>query len=144
MYATFGGAMVGAGVFTGILAGLLGVGGGIVIVPVLYTLFALMGVYSAVHMHLAVGTSLSTTVVTANTSRRAHMKRGSVDTALLRNWAPWIIVGVIVGAVFAGYTSSRVLTLIFACVSLVVAAYMAWGATRERYIVSALPTGVVR
>src|SRR5699024_12698719 len=101
MYATFGGAMVGAGVFTGILAGLLGVGGGIVIVPVLYTLFTLMGVDSAVNMHLAVGTALSAIVVTATTSTRAHMKRGSVDTALLRHWAPWLIVGGQVGGVVA-------------------------------------------
>lgn len=144
MYATFGGALVAAGVFAGLLAGLLGVGGGIVIVPVLYNLFALMGIDSAINMHLAVGTSLSTIVVTATTSTRAHLQRGSVDKALLRNWAPWIIVGVIAGAVFAGYVSSRVLVLIFASVSLVVAGYMAWGGGREHYLARSLPTGLPR
>src|SRR5699024_111416 len=63
---------------------------------------------------------------------------------LLRNWAPWIIVGVILGAILAGYASSRALTLVFASVSLVVAGYMVWGTLRERYIASSLPTGLPR
>lgn len=141
---TFGGMMIGAGIFAGLLAGLLGVGGGIVIVPVLYNLFALMGVDSSVNMHLAVGTSLSTIIVTATTSTRAHLRRGAVDKALLRNWAPWIIVGVVIGAVFAGYASARILTLIFASVSLIVAGFMGWPSMRDRYLASSLPSGLPR
>lgn len=143
-YVTFGAALVGAGVFAGLLAGLLGVGGGIIIVPILYSLFTLMGVDSSVNMHLAIGTSLSTIIVTATTSTRAHLRRGSVDTSLLRNWAPWIIVGVIIGAVLVSYATSRFLTLVFASVSLVVACYMSWGSARELYLASSFPTGLPR
>lgn len=136
--------MMAAGIFAGLLAGMLGVGGGIVIVPVLYNLFTLMGVDSSVNMHLAVGTSLSTIIVTASTSTRAHLRHDAVDKVLLRNWAPWIMVGVVIGAVVAGYASSHVLTLIFASVSLIVAAYMGWGGARDWYLASSLPTGLPR
>lgn len=114
-----------AGAFAGLLAGLLGIGGGIVIVPALFYLFTVLDLDLAVRMPLAVGTSLSTIVVTATVSTRAHWRRGSVDVALLRSWAPWILVGVVIGAFVAGYAPQGVMLVVFATVALVVALYMA-------------------
>ncbi|MXQ11734.1 sulfite exporter TauE/SafE family protein [Microvirga makkahensis] len=117
-------AMVGAGAVGGILAGLLGVGGGIVIVPLLYHLLGLMDVASDISMHIAVGTSLAIIVPTAFISARSHAKRGSVDGALLRSWGPAIFIGVLLGTVLAGGFDSEVLVAIFATVALLVAANM--------------------
>ena len=88
---------VAAGTEGGILAGLLGVGGGIVIVPALYLALSATKLAVGVEMQVAVATSLATIVLTALSSSRAHNRRGAVDHALLRRWSPWIIVGVVVG-----------------------------------------------
>jgi len=118
-------AMLVAGLAAGFVAGLLGVGGGIVIVPVLFQVFSILGIDPAVKMHLAVGTSLATIVLTAALSTRAHYRRGSVDTTLLRSWGPAVLIGVLIGSVLAGYVSGETLTAVFAVVALIVAAHMA-------------------
>lgn len=118
------GALLATGFITGIIAGLLGVGGGIVIVPVFYYVLPLIGVDSSVVMHLAVGTSLATIIVTGASSARAHMKRGSVDVDLLKRWWLPIIAGVIAGGVTAGNVSGGMLTLIFGTVALLVSLNM--------------------
>jgi uncharacterized membrane protein YfcA len=143
-YLLFAAAMLGAGAVGGLLAGLLGVGGGIVIVPVLYQLFTLLDIDSAIRMHLAVGTSLATIVVTATVSTRAHLRRGAVDIALLRSWAPWIILGVIVGVLLFRSADSSALALVFATVALLVAGYMTIGKEGEHYLADRLPTGAPR
>lgn len=119
-------ALAATGVVAGILAGLLGVGGGIVIVPVLYHLFTLLGVDESVRMHVAVGTSLATIIPTSIMSSRAHRKKGSLDMALIKRLMPWVIVGVIAGSIASGYLSGAVLTSVFATVALVVALNMAF------------------
>ncbi|MEX0730118.1 MAG: sulfite exporter TauE/SafE family protein [Aquisalimonadaceae bacterium] len=144
MYLMFGGAMATAGIVAGIVAGLLGVGGGIILVPVLFYLFTLLDIDPAIRMHLAVGTSLATVVITAITSTRAHWPRGTIDTALLRSWAPWMILGAIAGMVFFGKVNSPTLTLIFATVALIVAFYMAWAKERDVALASTLPEGPAR
>lgn len=118
-------AMVSAGVLGGLAAGLLGVGGGIVIVPVLFQILTLMDVDPAVRMHIAVATSLAIIIPTAISSSHAHRKRGSVDTSLLKSWAPWLFFGVILGSITASFVQSWVLTLVFGIVALLVAANMA-------------------
>jgi uncharacterized membrane protein YfcA len=115
---------VGAGVLGGILAGLLGVGGGIVIVPALYFALTLAGMAPAVTMKVAVGTSLATIIFTSLSSSWGHYKRGAIDFALLRLWAPSILVGVVLGSLAGGYVSGRVLIAVFAIVALVVAVDM--------------------
>ena len=85
-------ALVSTGVVAGVLAGMLGVGGGIVIVPVLYHVFTLMGVDESVRMHVAVGTSLATIVPTSIMSARAHRLRGSLNPAILARLVPPIDV----------------------------------------------------
>ena len=77
-----------AGAVAGVLAGLLGVGGGIVIVPALYHIFAYLGIDDSVRMHLAVGTSLATIIPTSIRSVMAHQARGSFDSELFRVWIP--------------------------------------------------------
>lgn len=144
MYVIFVAAMAGAGVIAGILAGLLGVGGGIVIVPVLFYLLTLLGVDPAITMHVAVGTSLATIVVTAISSARSHHARGAIDTDLLRSLAPWLVVGTVVGMIFFGSVDSATLTIIFATVALLVAVYMAWVKERDIAVATALPGTPVR
>ena len=75
------------GLVGGVLAGLLGVGGGIVIVPVLEIVLSLLGVDPAIRMHVAVATSQATIIPTAIVSSRAHYKRGAVDLPLVKRWA---------------------------------------------------------
>ncbi|MFN3075396.1 MAG: sulfite exporter TauE/SafE family protein [Alphaproteobacteria bacterium] len=113
-------ALIATGAIAGILSGLLGVGGGIVIVPVLYHLFGLLGLDEAVRMHVAVGTSLATIVPTAAVSSRAHFRRGSVDGELLKFWRGWILTGVILGTGLAGWVKGPVLSGVFAVVALLV------------------------
>lgn len=119
-------ALLVTGVVAGVLAGLLGVGGGIVIVPVLYHLFTLLGIDESVRMHVAVGTSLATIIPTSIMSARAHRRRGSLNRELLGRLIPPVVVGVLIGSVLSGYFSGRVLTMIFATVALLVALNMAF------------------
>ncbi len=118
-------ALAAAGGFAGLLAGLLGVGGGIVVVPVLYHGLTLLGIDESVRMHLAVGTSLAAIIPTAIVSARSHYRRGAVDFALLRLWGPAIFVGVLAGTAIASLVRGEILTAVFAVVALVVAANMA-------------------
>ncbi|WP_346900008.1 sulfite exporter TauE/SafE family protein [uncultured Roseibium sp.] len=117
-------ALLATGVVAGIVAGLLGVGGGIVIVPVLYYMFTALKIDQSVLMHVAVGTSLATILATGTSSARAHWKRGSVDLDLLKRWWWAIGLGVIAGATLAGNISGGSLTLIFGIVALAVSANM--------------------
>lgn len=120
----FGGSLLLAGVIAGLIAGLLGVGGGIVLVPVMFYLFTIMGVNPEVRMHLAVGTSLSTIVATAWSSSRAHYRKGAVDTALLKSWGPWLFIGAIIGMSLFSSLKSLYLTFVFSGVTFLLALYM--------------------
>ncbi|MBB4303540.1 hypothetical protein GGD81_002583 [Rhodobium orientis] len=117
-------AMVFAGVVGGFVAGLLGVGGGIVIVPVLYFVLGGVGVDDTVRMKIAVATSLSTIVFTSLSSARSHYKRGAVDFALLKSWGLPIFIGVVCGTAIGGQVDGLVLTSVFAVVALLVAVNM--------------------
>jgi len=119
--------LLGAGIFAGILAGLLGVGGGIVIVPVLYNLFTQLDLDPAIRMHLAVGTSLATIIPTAISSARSHHKKQAVDFGLLKSWGATIAIGVLIGSTIAAYLSGESLQAVFGVVALAVALNMAFG-----------------
>ena len=97
--------MLFTGVVAGILAGLLGVGGGIVIVPVLDTALGMMGTDPAIRMHVAVATSLATIVPTSISSSRAHHRKGAVDLGIARYWGPWILLGSVLGTLLAARLS---------------------------------------
>lgn len=121
----FGVVLLLTGGVAGILAGLLGVGGGIVIVPVLFLLFPIVGVDQTVVMHLAVGTSLLTIVPTSIMSAKTHYKKGGLDVHLLKTLAPGIVAGVIFGSLFGSRTDGVVLTGIFGGVAFLVSLHMA-------------------
>lgn len=111
----------GAGICGGLLAGLLGVGGGIVIVPALYFALSLTGMDPDLKIRTAVGTSLATIIFTSLSSARAHHKRGAIDFEILRYWAPSIVVGVIIGSVLGGYISGQLMLGVFAVTAFAVA-----------------------
>ena len=90
-------AVVAAGAFTGLLAGIFGVGGGAVAVPILYELFRLLEVPEQVRMPLCVGTSLAIIIPTSIRSFNAHRAKGAVDLSILRIWAVPVVLGVILG-----------------------------------------------
>ena len=112
------------GVIAGVLAGLLGVGGGIVIVPVLYHSFGFLGVDESVRMHVAVGTSLATIIPTGIASTYSHHQRGGIESTLLKTWCFSIAVGVVAGTLIIGNVSSATLMIVFASIALLVAINM--------------------
>lgn len=90
--------LLATGIVAGVLAGLLGVGGGILIVPILFHLFHGFGVETSLAMPLAVGTSLATIMLTSIVSARNHYAKGGVDMALVKAWALPVLIGVVIGA----------------------------------------------
>lgn len=121
-------ALVGlAGAVGGLLAGLLGVGGGIVIVPALELAFAAAGVPEDLRMHLAVGTSLASIVPTALSSSRAHRRRGAIDDVTARRWIPLVGVGAALGAAAGALVSGAALRVVFGAVALAMGAVMLAG-----------------
>jgi uncharacterized membrane protein YfcA len=113
------------GAIAGVLAGLLGVGGGIVIVPVLIIVAELFEIDDSIAMLLVVGTSLATIIPTSISSARAHNKRGAIDRDILRGWLPAIFLGALLGGVASKYIGSGGLTLVFGAVALVVSVNLA-------------------
>jgi uncharacterized membrane protein YfcA len=98
-----------AGLVTGVLAGLFGIGGGGILVPVLYETFSQLGVDPAIRMQMALGTSLLVIAPTSLKSFSGHRARGLVDEALLRRLIPWVVVGVIGGVLVARTAPSSAL-----------------------------------
>lgn len=127
------------GAVAGVLAGLLGVGGGIVIVPMLYHVFVHVGVTPEVVMPLAVGTSLATIVVTASMSSRSHRARGNVDEPLVRRWLPAVLVGVVVGTAVGAVLPGEALRVLFGAFMAVIAMHMLLTAGRPVALTDALP-----
>jgi uncharacterized membrane protein YfcA len=117
-------AYIGLGAFAGVLAGLFGVGGGLVIVPVLAFLFQQQGIPSEVLMHLAVGTSLATIVFTSLSSVYAHHRRGAVQWSAVARLAPGIVIGAWIGAVLAERLPGVQLRTVFGVFELLVALQM--------------------
>lgn len=117
-------AMAATGLAGGVIAGLLGVGGGIVVVPILDTTLGILGVDSAIRMHVAVATSLATIIPTSISSSRAHNAKGAVDRELTRKWGVAILLGAVLGTLIASHVQSVVLSAVFAAVAFIVAAKM--------------------
>lgn len=122
-------ALILAGAAAGTLAGLLGIGGGALIVPVLAFFFERQGTDPDVVMQAAIGTSLATIVFTAVSSVRAHQARGAIRWNVFWQLAPGIVAGVIIGAVIAHWLPGKVLKIAFGIFALLVAAQMARGMT---------------
>lgn len=110
-----------SGALIGFLAGLFGIGGGAISVPVFFEIFRLLGYGPDISMPLAVGTSLAVIVPTSIASARGHWHRGTVDMGLLRIWAVPILIGVLAGSVIARYADPWVFQIVFVAVATVIA-----------------------
>lgn len=117
-------ALLATGAFAGVLAGLLGVGGGIVIVPVLFFLFQGFGVSPESAMLVATATSLATIVPTSISSIRSHQRKGNVDFGLLKTWAGFVFAGVLVGSGLVTRIDGNWLVLLFGVIATLAALNM--------------------
>ncbi|MBI1422250.1 MAG: TSUP family transporter [Gammaproteobacteria bacterium] len=131
--------LLACGVIAGLLAGLLGVGGGIVIVPMLYHVFTLYGIEADIVMPLSVGTSLSTIVLTAWVSARNHHRRGGVDESLVRHWFVPVLIGVVIGTLTAHFISGSLMKTLFGVLLTLVAIHMLISSRHALTVFSSLP-----
>jgi uncharacterized membrane protein YfcA len=119
--------LIAVGALAGFLAGVFGIGGGAVLVPVFYECFRLAGVPLDVRMPLCIGTSLAIIIPTSIRSYQAHRTRGAVDMGVLRRWAVPVLIGVIAGSVIARYAPERLFKVVFVLVAWSAAARLLFG-----------------
>lgn len=127
--------------FAGLLAGLLGVGGGIILVPGYLYIFTQMGYDGPQIMQVCLATSLATIIVTSLRSVQSHHRKGAVQWDTLKAWAPGIAFGAIIGVLIATALRSVTLQLIFGCIGLCIGLYMAFGKPTWR-LGDTMPRGV--
>jgi uncharacterized membrane protein YfcA len=123
-------AIIAGGALTGFLAGLFGIGGGGIIVPVLYEVFRIMNVPDSVCMQLSVGTSLAIIIPTSIRSFRAHLAHGSLPVEILRIWMLPVAAGVVTGGAIAALAPSWVFKLAFVVIALTIGAKFLFAADR--------------
>lgn len=109
--------LVAVGALSGFLAGVFGIGGGAILVPVFYECFRMAGVPLEVRMPLCIGTSLAIIIPTSISSWRAHHRRGAVDTEILKAWWLPVLAGVIAGSITARYAPERLFKIVFVAVA---------------------------
>jgi uncharacterized membrane protein YfcA len=122
--------IAGAGVLVGILAGLFGIGGGALIVPVLYEVFRALGVPEEVRIQLCIGTSLAIIVPTTVRSYLGHKARGAVIPEVVRLWSAPAVGGVVIGAIVASFAPPAVFKIAFVIFALFVSIRMLFGSER--------------
>jgi uncharacterized membrane protein YfcA len=125
-------AIVAGGVVSGFLAGLFGIGGGAIIVPVLYEVFRVIGVPDEIRMQLCIGTSLAIIIPTTIRSYVAHRARGAVMPDVLRIWMIPMVVGVGLGSVLAAFAPQSVFKVAFIILAAIIAARLLFGGDRWR------------
>jgi uncharacterized membrane protein YfcA len=123
-----------AGCVAGLLAGLFGVGGGLVVVPVVFFVLQGQGVDPALAMSIAVSTSLATIVPTAISSVRAHHTLGNVDWQLVKQIAPGLLLGVLVGSQLVAHIRSTGFVVFFGIFLLLIAANLLWRGSRKPHL----------
>lgn len=131
-----------AGLIAGFVAGLFGIGGGFVIVPALLLVFNFFGVDGEVLTHVAIGTSLATIIVTSSRSVHAHNKRGAVDFEIIKDWAPWLLVGVVGGIILAQYMDGRSLKWIFSAGVFLMGLHFMMPVLRDVKVSDTMPKGL--
>ncbi len=134
-------ALLASGLGMGLAAGLFGIGGGVILVPVLSLLFRLDGASPDTAIHMAIGTSLAAIIPTSIASFIAHARHGAVDKELLRLWAPTIVVGSALGSLVAHVVGGQFLSLLFGAFALTVAFQMARPPKKEETTTVRLPSG---
>lgn len=135
--------LLGIGAIAGVLAGLLGVGGGIVLVPSFFYAFQTLGYGGPQLMQMCLATSLATIIVTSVRSVLAHNRRGAVDWAILRGWGPGIAIGAMVGVLVAASLRSVTLQAVFGVLGIVIGLYLGFGRPEWR-LGEAMPKGIRR
>src|SRR5262252_3797671 len=120
-------AILASGVVTGLLAGLFGIGGGAVIVPVLFEVFRILGVPDEVRMQLCVGTSLAIIVPTNIRSYLTHRAKGAVDHHVVKLWTLPALAGIAIGSVVAAFAPPAVFRLAFVVIAAVIAFKLLFG-----------------
>ena len=113
-----------AGFLSGIVAGLLGVGGGMILVPVLFQTFIFFDLPTHLQIHMAVATSMAIICFTGSLSARTHFKRGAVDVDVVKSWGIYIAIGALIGAGAARFIAPAGLKIIFAALTLTMATRM--------------------
>lgn len=131
------------GAFAGVIAGLLGVGGGIVLVPAFFFAFEYLGYGGPQLMQVCLATSLATIIVTSIRSVLAHHRKGAVDWDVLRAWWPFIAAGAVLGFLLATQLRSATLQAIFGVLGMAAGLYMAFGHPEWR-LGAAMPAGPKR
>jgi uncharacterized membrane protein YfcA len=111
--------LIGVGLVTGYASGLFGIGGGLLRIPIFLYLMPVLGVPSALAMHVAAGTSLAVAVPTTISASHSHHRAGNIDVGLLRTWLPALAIGVVIGLIATRYLSGRALECLFAALVLV-------------------------
>jgi uncharacterized membrane protein YfcA len=136
--------LLATGAFAGLLAGLLGVGGGIVIVPILYHLFTGFGLETAIAMPLAVGTSLATIVLTSIVSARKHHAKGGIDLALVKSWIVPVLIGVVIGAIAPSVIDGAKVKTVFGIMLVLVSLHMLASSRWKMELFNKLPPNPVQ
>lgn len=128
------------GIIAGFTAGLFGVGGGLIVVPLLYIVFTYLNYDSSIVMHMAVGTSLATIIITSISSISAHQKKHAILWQIVKNLVPGLIIGAFVGAWIADFLSGKSLQFIIGIFSLWIALKMFKGANSKIDTTQHLPS----
>lgn len=114
-------ALSATGMVSGVFAGLLGIGGGAIIVPVLAIALEAIGLDRDLAQHVAVASSLAIIIPTGIMSARSHFKRGAVDVEILKLWAPFVFAGCLIGGFMAGWFSGDTLRIVFGVMAIFIA-----------------------
>jgi len=137
-------ALLAAGAGAGFAGGLFGIGGGFVVVPALVLILPLLGAAPEQLTHVAVGTSLATIIFTSLRSVRSHALRNSVDVAVLKSWAPWVVLGTFAATIVADRFTSATLALIFGIGVLGFAVHFLSPRVHDRQLLEAMPAGAAK
>ena len=116
-------AMAASAVVVGFMAGFFGIGGGLIMVPILFYLFSFVGIEHAFVMHVAIGTSFSIIIPNSIISTMTHMKFKAVDFSIVRTFGVFVVIGVVLGTIFAVSLKTSGLVLFFSIMTMIFAIY---------------------
>ncbi len=137
-------AMLAAGLLAGFAAGIFGIGGGFIVVPALLVVLPLLGGAKSEYTHVAIGSSAATIIVTSIRSVLAHAKRGAVEWQMLKDWAPWLVLGSMCGVVLASHVDGRMLTIIFGIGVLLMSQLFLQPRINNLVLTDTMPSGLLR